>query len=155
MGIPAMKRRQPDPHDSDGPTIRATIPSDFIAGRDIQRRIIERVEGFDYDKGSCFAIKLALEEALINAIKHGNKLDPNKQVHIEATVTPEQTEIIIEDEGPGFERTCVPDPTADENLDKCSGRGILLMEAYMDHVEFSKGGRRVRMVKKNRSDAKG
>jgi serine/threonine-protein kinase RsbW len=156
-----MKRRQPDPHDSDGKsdvksdgtsdgTIRATIDSDFTAAHEVQRRIMERVEHHRYDSGSCFAIKLAVDEAIINAIKHGNKLDPRKKVYIEATVTAEKTEIIIEDEGPGFQRDCVPDPTADENLDKCSGRGILLMEAYMDEVEYSKQGRRVRMIKRNR-----
>ena len=126
-----------------------TIPSDFAAGRDVQKQIMDRVERCGFGSQSTFAIKLALEEALINAIKHGNKLDPRKKVIVEAKVTPEQCEIQIEDQGPGFQRTCVPDPTADENLLKCSGRGILLMEAYMNKVEWSRRGRRVRMVKKN------
>jgi len=107
------------------------------------------VDGFGYDSQSAFAIKLALEEALINAIKHGNKLDRSKLVRIEARVQQDETEIIIEDQGPGFDRSCVPDPTAEENIDKCSGRGILLMEAYMNHVEWSNYGRRVRMIKRN------
>ena len=47
----------------------------------------------------------------------------------------------------------MPDPTLQENLEKCSGRGILLMEAYMNRVEWTNGGRRVRMVKKNEADA--
>jgi serine/threonine-protein kinase RsbW len=89
---------------------------------------------------------------MINAIKHGNKLDPSKQVHVSYRITPTQAEIMIEDEGPGFDRHCVPDPTTDENIHKCSGRGILLMEAYMNAVEFSAGGRRVRMVKRNEPD---
>jgi serine/threonine-protein kinase RsbW len=75
-------------------------------------------------------------------------------VRIEASVSPNETEIIIEDEGPGFERADVPDPTAEENLLKCSGRGILLMETYMDQVEYSKNGRRVRMIKRNARPAK-
>jgi serine/threonine-protein kinase RsbW len=142
---------------SDGSTpIRATFASDFNVARDVQRRILAAVITHRFDDKDTFAIKLALEEAFVNAIKHGNKLDPAKHVHVDTTVTNEQAEIIIEDEGPGFDRGCVPDPTAEENLDKCSGRGILLMEAYMDHVEYSKGGRRVRMIKKNnRPDAKG
>jgi serine/threonine-protein kinase RsbW len=129
-----------------------TIRSDFAAGHDVQKRILDAVEAAGFNSQSTFAIKLALEEALINAIKHGNKLDEKKNVHIEASVTPELTEITIEDEGPGFDRTSVPDPTLEENLDKCSGRGILLMEAYMNRVEWSRGGRRVRMVKKNEAD---
>jgi ribonucleotide reductase alpha subunit len=112
----------------------------------------DAVEAAGFNSQSTFAIKLALEEALINAIKHGNKLDEKKNVHIEASVTPQVTEITIEDEGPGFDRKSVPDPTLEENLDKSSGRGILLMEAYMNRVEWSRGGRRVHMVKKNEAD---
>jgi serine/threonine-protein kinase RsbW len=126
-----------------------TIPSDLAASRDVHKEIMDRVEGYKYDEQSAFAIRLALEEGLMNAIKHGNKLDVKKTVHVEATVTEKQTEITIEDQGKGFHRTEVPDPCAEENLLKCSGRGILLMEAYMDKVEYSHGGRRVRMVKKN------
>ncbi|MGB7160091.1 MAG: ATP-binding protein [Tepidisphaeraceae bacterium] len=132
--------------------MKFTIRSDFSAGHDVQKRILDAVEKAGFNSQSTFAIKLALEEALINAIKHGNKLDLKKSVHIEASVSPNVTEITIEDEGPGFERSSVPDPTLEENLDKCSGRGILLMEAYMNRVEWSRGGRRVHMVKKNEAD---
>src|SRR4051794_31597318 len=107
--------------------LKFTIPSDFAAGRDVQKRILDDVSRLGFNSQSQFAIKLALEEALINAIKHGNRLDPSKKVHIEAKVSPQQFEITIEDEGPGFKRTAVPDPTLEENLEKCSGRGILLM----------------------------
>jgi serine/threonine-protein kinase RsbW len=126
-----------------------TIHSDLAASREVHKTIMDRVEAQHYDEQSTFAIRLALEEGLMNAIKHGNKLDPKKTVHVEAKVTPKATEITIEDQGKGFARTEVPDPCAEENLLKCSGRGILLMEAYMDKVEYSQGGRRVRMVKKN------
>jgi serine/threonine-protein kinase RsbW len=130
-------------------SMQFTIASDFVAQNDVQEQILTEIARNGFKSDDVFGIKLALEEALINAIKHGNKLDPGKQVHIEARITPKQAEIIIEDEGPGFDRCCVPDPTLEENLQKCSGRGILLMEAYMTSVEFSKGGRRVRMIKNN------
>src|SRR5438034_9954020 len=126
-----------------------TIASDLAASRDVHKAIMDRVESFKYGEQSSFAIRLALEEGLMNAIKHGNKLDPSKTVHVEAKVTPRSTQIIIEDQGKGFDRGGVPDPCAAENLLKCSGRGILLMEAYMDKVQFTRGGRRVKMVKKN------
>ena len=127
--------------------VHITIPSDFVSGCMVQQQIIDEAEklGFDYD--SIFGIKLAVDEALINAIKHGNKLDPSKRVHVEASISPRRLEVIIEDEGTGFDRQSVPDPTSEDNLHKPSGRGILLMEAYMDRVEWSLGGRRVRMVK--------
>lgn len=129
--------------------MKLTIPSELVASRDVQKAILDEVARFGYDEGAVFAIKLALEEALINAIKHGNKQDPGKRVHVESNVTDKQVEIIVEDEGPGFDAREVPDPTMEENLEKCSGRGILLIRAYMTEVEYSKGGRRLRMVKVN------
>jgi serine/threonine-protein kinase RsbW len=126
-----------------------TIPSEATASRDLQKSILDEVARCQYDEGSVFAIKLALEEGITNAIKHGNKFDPGKKVHVDYTVTPQRFEITIEDEGPGFDLGDVPDPTADENLEKCSGRGILLIGAYMTKVEYSNGGRRLHMVKLN------
>jgi len=137
----------------EGETVTVSIPSDFAASRELQRRIIDEVHRAGYTSQNIFAIKLALEEAMINAIKHGNRLDMKKHVHVQYKVTPEQVEIIIQDEGEGFRREDVPDPTLEENITKCSGRGILLIEAYMNTVEFSDGGRRVRMVKKNEPEA--
>jgi serine/threonine-protein kinase RsbW len=132
-----------------GTSMKFTIPSDHAAGQEVQNRIMAEVKKFKYNSDSQFAIKLALEEGIVNAIKHGNKHDPNKTVYIEALVGPGQAEVIIEDEGPGFTRTEVPDPTEPENLEKCSGRGILLIEAYMTSVEWSNNGRRMHMVKRN------
>lgn len=126
------------------------IPSDFCECREVQAQILEEVSRCHYDPEAAFAIKLALEEALINAIKHGNHSDRAKTVSVVALITPRQTVITVEDQGNGFDRSRVPDPTADANLERLHGRGILLMEAYMDRVQFSHGGRRVRMVRKNR-----
>ena len=129
--------------------LRFIIPSDFAEGREVQTKIMQAVDQHRYDEDAVFAIKLALEEALINAIKHGNKLDRQKMVRIEAKVTPHSTEIVIEDEGPGFDRASVPDPRVSENLERLHGRGILLMEAYMNEVQWARGGRQVRMIRRN------
>lgn len=128
--------------------MRFTIPSDPAATRDVQQKVIGQAVALGYGEQDVFAIRLALEEGMMNAIKHGNKLDPKKLVHVEAKVTPRTVEITVEDQGKGFARTAVPDPCCEENLLKCSGRGILLMEAYMNKVQYSRGGRRVKMVKK-------
>jgi serine/threonine-protein kinase RsbW len=128
-----------------------TIPSDFSAGRDVQERILQDVQRCGFSNDSTFAIRIALEEAMVNAIKHGNRLDPAKKVHVESRVTAKRAQITIEDEGPGFDRSDIPDPTAGHNLDKPSGRGILLIEAYMDGVQWSRGGRRLKMVKENQA----
>jgi serine/threonine-protein kinase RsbW len=129
-----------------------TIPSVFAASRDVQEKILSDIERRGFNEQTRFAIKLALEEALINAIKHGNRFDPRKEVHVEATITPEEALIIVEDEGPGFDRSSVPDPTLRENVEKCSGRGILLIEAYMNQVQWTNGGRCLRMIKRNEPD---
>jgi serine/threonine-protein kinase RsbW len=131
------------------------IASDYADAREVQRLILEEIDKAGFDHDTQFGIKLALEEAIINAIKHGNKLNKKKQVHVEWRVTPEMVEIVIEDEGPGFDRRSVPDPTHDGNLEKLTGRGILLIESYMSDVEWSKGGRRVRLVKKNPGTTRG
>ena len=132
-----------------GTLMKFTIPSVSERGHEVQVRILDEVGKHKYNSDSVFAIKLALEEAVVNAIKHGNKYDSNKKVYVEALVGPDQVEVTIEDEGPGFMRTDVPDPTSPENLEKCSGRGILLIEAYMTKVDWSLNGRRVHMVKRN------
>jgi serine/threonine-protein kinase RsbW len=132
-----------------GTSMKFVIPSDYNRGREVQTRILSEIDKNHYNSDCVFAIKLALEEAMVNAVKHGNKLDPTKKVHVEALVGPSQTEIIIEDEGPGFHRSDVPDPTAIENLEKCSGRGILLIEAYMTTAEWTNNGRRLHMTKRN------
>ncbi len=130
-------------------SVKLTIDSKDSAMRMVQDQVLGEITRYGFDPHSLFAVRLALEEALINAIKHGNRRDPSKKVHIEFRVNTKQLDVIIEDEGPGFERHVVPDPTLDENVEKCSGRGILLMEAYMSKVVWSRGGRRVHMIKKN------
>jgi serine/threonine-protein kinase RsbW len=136
-----------DGSDSNGAArFEFTIPSKYPASQEVQDKIMHDVNRRGYNSQTVFAIKLALEEAMMNAIKHGNRLDEKKKVHIEAKVSSRQAEIVVEDEGPGFNRRSVPDPTLPENLEKCSGRGIHLIEAYVHEVEWSKGGRRVRMV---------
>jgi len=132
-----------------GTQMKWLIPSDLSRGREIQTRILAEVDRFHYNTDSVFAIKLALEEAIVNAIKHGNKYDESKKVYVEALIGPGQCEIQIEDEGPGFERSHVPDPTAPENLEKSSGRGILLIESYMTQVHWTHGGKRMHMIKRN------
>ena len=137
------------PPPGQGQVLRFTIPSDFDHGYEVQRRILEGAQQAGFSANSTFALKLALDEALVNAIKHGNRLDARKQVRVEARVTGQRVEVTIEDEGEGFDRRRVPDPTCVENLCKSSGRGILLIESYMNSARWDRGGRRLRMVRLN------
>jgi serine/threonine-protein kinase RsbW len=124
------------------------IPSDLAGMRTVQGDIIASVRAHGFDEDSTHAVRLALEETLINAIKHGNKLNPKKRVTVEGSVSDQKVEITIQDEGNGFVREDVPDPLHEDNLEKPSGRGLLLIESYMTSVKYSDGGRRVTMIRK-------
>jgi len=123
------------------------IPSDPAEARRIQEEIERQLKAFHYSEREIFSVKLALEEALVNAIKHGNQFDHTKKVHIAYNVKPERFDILIRDEGSGFDPTEVPDPTAVENLERPCGRGLMLMRYYMNEVSFSPGGNSVFMTK--------
>jgi len=127
--------------------VRRVISSDLDAARQLAEDLLTQVESKGYAEGVCFAIRLALEEALINAIRHGSKFDRGKKITVSADVGEKRTAMTIADEGEGFDPSDVPDPTADENLEKPTGRGIMLMRAYMDEVAYNDRGNEVRMVK--------
>ncbi|MBN2584383.1 MAG: ATP-binding protein [Planctomycetes bacterium] len=131
-------------------TATLRIPSEVDEIRVVQDAIMDRMHEAGFNGDSCFAVKLALEESLINAVKHGNHFDPKRSVFVRYEISPDCVRISVKDEGPGFDPEQVPDPTATENLTKPSGRGIMLMRAYMDEVSYSDGGRNVTLVKKRR-----
>jgi serine/threonine-protein kinase RsbW len=123
------------------------IHSDPTQARQVQEEIERRLKAHRYSEREIFSIRLALEEALVNAIKHGNRFDRKKKVQITYKVLPERFEILITDEGKGFDPASVPDPTAVENLERPCGRGLMLMRYYMSSVCFSAGGNTVSMMK--------
>ncbi len=137
---------------SSGQAFQFRIPSDIEEGAKVQEHIITLVEQCEYSPRDLFGIRLALEEAVVNAIRHGNRCDPLKRVHIEGEVCPQRVFIEVTDEGPGFNPAAVPDPTDDENLDKPSGRGIMLMRSFMTSVEYSDSGNRVTLLKLRHQD---
>ena len=125
-----------------------TIPSDTAEGQAVQDRIIRLLEQREFPARDVFGVRLAVEEALVNAIKHGNEMDPTRQVKIACRVTEEKVRITVEDEGEGFRPEDIPDPTAEENLEKPSGRGIMLMRAFMNLIEYNERGNRVTLEKR-------
>lgn len=129
-------------------TIHFTFPSTLAAAADAQHRIMKEVESMGYPEDAKFAIHLALDEALTNAVRHGNGLKPELHVDVSYTLTHESFTICVSDQGKGFKPEQVPDPTLDENLDRPSGRGIMLMKAYMTEVHFSTRGNTVTLVKR-------
>lgn len=92
---------------------------------------------------------VALDEAFVNAVKHGNKSDPSKLLRITAELSGKEAIFTIEDEGDGFDVREIPDPCDPANLFKTSGRGVMLMYNIMDEVEYNTRGNKVKMVKRS------
>jgi len=105
------------------------------------------MEAENFSQEDVFAVHLALEEAFLNAVEHGNKMDARKKILVKYSVDAQKVEISMADQGNGFDPESVPDPRSGENLYKAEGRGLLLMRSYMDLVEFDKVGSCVNMVR--------
>ncbi len=123
------------------------ITSVFSEAKQVEDSIVTEAENLGYDDEALFALRLSLEEALTNAIRHGNNRDVKKKIQIKYCVDNEAIEVSVTDEGGGFRPEDVPDPTAAENIARPSGRGIMLMKAYMDKVQYNKDGNEVYMVR--------
>ncbi|MDP6478570.1 MAG: ATP-binding protein [Phycisphaerales bacterium] len=92
-----------------------------------------------------FAVRLAMEEAMVNAIRHGHGGDESLEIKVQVSVDASEISVAVEDMGPGFDPDAVPDPTAEENLTIASGRGLTLMRAFMTEVEVVPPGNRIEM----------
>lgn len=123
-----------------------TIPNRLDDIYELEAQILHLVEQAGYDENSRFAIRLALDEALINAFKHGNREDPGRRVHVRFAIRDEELDFEVEDEGEGFEEACVLDPRHGDGLHRTSGRGIFLIRQFMSSLEFNKGGNNIRFT---------
>lgn len=136
----------------DSSQLDITIPSNTTDGLAVQEQIISLMEQHEYSMKDVFAMRLALEEAITNAIKHGNKGAADKQVTVSASVSDVGLKVVVQDEGEGFDPEDVPDPTDDEYIDRPCGRGLMLMRAYLERVEYSDSGRRITMERRRNSE---
>jgi serine/threonine-protein kinase RsbW len=109
--------------------------------------VAERLRAAGYSHKEEFGVRLALEEAIVNAIKHGHGGDPTKQVNVRYRVEADRVTVEVEDEGPGFRPEAVPDPLAPENRERDCGRGLLLMRHYMTTVRYNDRGTCVTLCK--------
>lgn len=108
---------------------------------------LEQLQTAGFSSKEMFGVRLALEEALINAIKHGHCYDASKSVQFRYQLSPTCVLVEIQDEGPGFRPQEVPDPLAAENWERPSGRGLLLMRSYMTWVRYNDQGTCVTLCK--------
>ena len=128
-----------------------TIPATLQAVEGVAQSIMALASEMGCGEGHFLEIELALREALVNAVIHGNRQDPAKKIDVRCFCQPDRGMLlVVEDEGAGFDPKEVPDPTQAERLFATHGRGLFMIRHAMDRVRFSRSGRRVTMVKRLR-----
>lgn len=132
-------------------TVKLDIASRFEMLDVVQTVVTHLATLVGFGEDAIHYMSVAVRESVVNAIKHGNKLDALKRVDLVFTIGDKALEVTIHDQGPGFDPTSIPDPLAQENLLKVDGRGIFFMKSFMDEVSYSfppGGGTLVRMLKR-------
>lgn len=103
-------------------------------------QVMDQLNGKKWGGKELFAINLALEEALVNAVQHGNRSDPDKVVRFRCRLSDDNVYFRIEDEGEGFDPEEVPDPTDAEHIMVASGRGVLLIRSFVSRIKWNDRG---------------
>jgi serine/threonine-protein kinase RsbW len=129
--------------------IEFELPSAISPMHSILDYLTRRVEKLGVVRPEQSNLFVALDEAFVNAVKHGNKFNADKLIRIIADVTPQEARFTIEDEGEGFDINSIPDPRDPTNLFKSSGRGVLFIYNIMDEVEYNERGNRLTMIKRS------
>ncbi|MCF6270456.1 MAG: ATP-binding protein [Melioribacteraceae bacterium] len=113
------------------------VPSDPNLIPEVDEFIFDKITSLNLKENTLSNLSLALSEALSNAMVHGNKLDPNKDVIVSIKISNDELILCIKDEGNGFDPDSVPDPTKPENIMRDSGRGIHIMRSFIDQVSYN------------------
>jgi len=129
------------------------LPSDLALMKPVLEYLLDRVAKLGLIELEQSNLYVALDEAFVNAVKHGNRHDPEKLLRVTAELCPREAIFTVEDEGDGFDVREIPDPRDPANLFKSSGRGVLLIYNIMDEVEYSDRGNRLKMVTRRKGDA--
>jgi serine/threonine-protein kinase RsbW len=115
---------------------------------DVLEKVTSAMTGEGFLPKEVFAMRLSLDEALVNALEHGHQGDPNKRVRVRYRVTAEDALVEVEDEGPGFDPASVPDPLSAEGRQRPSGRGLLLMRHFLSSVRHNERGNAVTLCQR-------
>ena len=135
------------PHPSPPLSAEVLLANDRAAIEQAEHQLLHAVATLGYPEASSFALRLAFEEAVINAFRHGHRgLPPDATIRLAWTVDRNRAVISVTDQGPGFEPDDVPDPTLEQNLERPTGRGIMLMKAYVTEVRYEGRGNQVTMI---------
>lgn len=112
----------------------------------VEREILECASELGFDSDACFCLRLAMDEALINAITHGNRNVEDKEVRIVAICHNDQIAITVQDEGDGFDQSTLVDPTQEPFLHKTSGRGVYLIQQFTHEILFNDKGNAITFI---------
>jgi serine/threonine-protein kinase RsbW len=123
------------------------LPSDLDIGHAAIEELLQALNAAGWDGADLFRIQMAIEEAVVNAIEHGNQKDQSKKVHVVFRVNPEQVWMQVTDEGNGFDHRNVADPTVEELLDKPRGRGVMLIRELMSEAIYNECGNQLTIIK--------
>ena len=121
------------------------IPSKLELANDVVERFVQRVEVCGVSGSESLALRHGIHEAMVNAVLHGNGGDPSRHVRVAYGFCGNEVWIEVEDEGLGFRAERVPDPQTPQNAQRPAGRGLLMMNHFMNSVEYNDRGNRVTM----------
>src|SRR5260370_8673188 len=117
-------------------TVETLLDSTLESVDEAEGTVLRMAGGAGLEEDDLHALGMAVREAAVNAVVHGNRYNARKKVHLKVSRAPDKLTIVIADEGEGFEMQSIPDPLASENLLRQSGRGLLLIRAFVDEFEL-------------------
>lgn len=141
----------PEPLNGEWGRVETLLDSSLESVERAEETVLGAARRMGFDEDDLHRISMAVRESMVNAVVHGNRYNMNKKVHLSVLAEAGQLTIRVADEGDGFDVSKLPDPLAEENLMRQSGRGILLMQAFVDEFEIRPGagrGTEIRMVKR-------
>lgn len=130
---------------------QTTLDSTLQSVDDAEAIVMQAAKDLGFEDDDQHQIGMAVREVMVNAVVHGNRYSKNKKVHLDIESSADGLAVVIGDEGAGFDMNALPDPLAAENILRQSGRGLLLIRAFMDDFDLHPrpgGGTEVRIVKK-------
>src|ERR1700731_1612834 len=120
-------------------TVEHVLDSTLESVDTAEESVLREAQELGFDEDEQHRIGMSLRECMVNAVVHGNRYNARKKVHLRVVRTPESLTVVVGDEGDGFDPAAVPDPLVGENLLRGSGRGVMLMQAFMDEFQISRG----------------
>ena len=133
-----------------GQTLEQVLESSLESVDHAEQTVLREAEVLGFDEDDLHRIGISVRECMVNAVVHGNRYNARKKVHLKVSRAPDRLTVWVADEGDGFDPASLPDPLAGENLLRQSGRGVLMMQAFMDEFQIrarAPQGTEVKMVK--------